>query len=168
MDDWLLSWTPFLVIRWTLTIVQAVWRTCHLQRPSLKRIGENDMYTLKLFAQHPAVHCLHFNVYFINDLSFIMDYLCSAVGVQTVLTARVACTHCLPEPPTSQLLYLMTPPRRPWRRPTTWPVASVAGPPGTLGWLTNQLVSAIIIYWHYILTLNVFLSSQQPKVLMYI
>ena len=31
---------PFSVIRWIPTIAQAVWRTCHLQRPSLKRTGE--------------------------------------------------------------------------------------------------------------------------------
>lgn len=45
------SWTDpspvplSLVIRWTPTIVQAVWRTCHLQRLSLKRTGETEVQT---------------------------------------------------------------------------------------------------------------------------
>lgn len=77
----------------------------------------------------------------INIHSWLCVLYCSA-GVQIVLTARVACTRCLPEPPTSQRLCLTIPPRRPWRRLTTWPAASVAGPPGMWEWLTNPLVGA--------------------------
>lgn len=71
---------------------------------------------------------------------FISSYVCLVVGVQIVSIALVACTRCPLGPPMSQLLCLMTQPRQPWRRPITWPAASVAGPPGMWEWPTNLLV----------------------------
>lgn len=80
--------------------------------------------------------------------------MCLTVGVRIVSIVRVACTRCLLGPPMSQLLCLMTQPRQPWRRLITWPVASVAGPPGMWEWLTNLLVgtkrqSIEMQHWNY-------------------
>ncbi len=147
-----------LVLRWTPTIVQAVWRTCHLQRLSWRRTGETNVQMQKASYNADAGHCWlcicllfvlhHINV--IHVLNLISYHPCSAVGVQIVSIAHVACTHCLREPPTSQLLCPMTLPRRPWRRPTTWLVASVAGPQGMWEWLTNQSVGADVdVMWFY-------------------
>lgn len=62
--------------------------------------------------------------------------------MRIVLIAHAACTHCPLGPPTSQLRYLMIRPRRQWKKPIIWPVASVVGPPGMWEWLINQLVGA--------------------------
>ena len=84
--------------------------------------------------------------------------LCSLVAADapTVLTARVACTPCQPGPPTYQPPCPTTPPKRPWRRPTTWPVGFAAGLPEMWAWQTNQLVSPTL--WNHTLDLMAVLS----------
>lgn len=116
--------TPLsLVIRWTPTIAQAVWRTCRLQRLSLKRTGETGVQTHResyISIQH-SLRSICISLVSLLQLIYVIDvifihsqlFVCYTAGVRTVLTVHAACTHCPLGPPTSQLLCLMILPRRP-------------------------------------------------------
>lgn len=95
------SFVPlFVVIRWTRTIVQAVWRTCHLQRLSLKRTGETEVQMHRERCMSIQYSCRSLLILYlsiqIQNQNIMSSYLCHSCPLihswLSVLYCR--CANC--------------------------------------------------------------------------